>query len=116
MNETLSTARRQSLSDDCRLAPHRVVTFNRTATKTLGGSGGISTHSFLLKRQALCQLSYRSITQILTGLVGVEPDDLSVDSAAATPLAHSPVSSSIYHLPFCIFQLSLVEASFFNDK
>ena len=35
-------------------------------------------------------LSYRSITRTLTGLVGVEPDDLSVDSAAATPLAHSP--------------------------
>lgn len=25
--------------------------------------------------------------------MGVEPDDLSVDSAAATPLAHSPVIS-----------------------
>ena len=35
-------------------------------------------------------LSYRSVTRTLTGLVGVEPDDLSVDSAAATPLAHSP--------------------------
>ena len=36
------------------------------------------------------QLSYRSKSQTLTGLVGVEPDDLSIDSAAATPLAHSP--------------------------
>jgi hypothetical protein len=55
-------------------------------------------------------LSYKSITKILTGLVGVEPDDLSVDSAAATPLAHSPGSFSILHFSFFIFHFSL------NDK
>jgi hypothetical protein len=46
-------------------------------------------------------LSYRSLTQTLTGLVGVEPDDLSVDSAAATPLAHSPGSNAPGRIRTC---------------